>query len=92
MEHLNSLEEAFPRMTPEEQYMYWCKIHKLHGFFKNIVKGTPNANKPWKSEDDAKIVEMHNSGKSFMEIANQLRRSSWAIECRMKKVLEPVNL
>lgn len=91
MEHLNALETAFPTLTHEEQYMYWCKIHKLHGFFKGIVKGTPNTHKPWKSEDDAKIVDMYRIGKSFVEIAQELGRSSWAIECRMKKVLESQN-
>lgn len=92
MEHLNALEAAFTTMTREEQYMYWCKIHKLHVFFKGIVKGTPNSNKPWKCEDDTKIAEMYKNGKSFTEIAHELGRSSWAIECRMKKVLEPVNV
>jgi len=85
MEHLNALEAVFHKLTPEEQKMYWCKIHKLHGYFKGIVKGVPNANKSWDWDDADMAAKMYTAGRSFVEIAKELGRTPWAIECRLKK-------
>ena len=92
MEHLNALEKAFPNLTPEEQKMYWCKIHKLHGYFKGIVKpaaaktSPANHGKPWGAADDAKVAELYAAGHSFMEIAAEMGRTAWGIESRLKKL------
>lgn len=86
MEHLNALEMAFPTLTPEEQHMYWLKIHRLHGIFRNIVKNTPNANKTWTNADDDKIIEFYSCGKTFQEIAKEIGRTAWAVESRLGKL------
>ncbi len=86
MEHLNALEAAFPTLTPEEQHMYWLKIHKLHGIFRRIVKNTPNAGKSWSRVEDTRITELDAAGKNFHEIAGELGRTAWAIESRLSKL------
>ena len=92
MEHLNALEKAFPTLTPEEQKMYWCKIHKLHGYFKGIMKGGPakeapgNYGKSWSPEDDAKVTEMWANGQTFQKIALEVGRTAWGVESHLKKM------
>jgi DNA-binding NarL/FixJ family response regulator len=92
MEHLNALESAFPTLTPEEQKMYWLKIHKLHGYFKGIVKPASvkekprNTGKTWSTDDDANVAEMYASGKTFAEIGEEMSRTAWGIESHLKKI------
>jgi hypothetical protein len=92
MEHLNALESAFTTLTPEEQKMYWLKIHKLHGYFKGIVKPTSvkekprNAGNPWSTDDNAKVTEMYASGKTFAEIGKEMGRTALGIESHLKKI------
>jgi hypothetical protein len=87
MEHLNALEAAFPTLTPEEQHMYWLKIHKLHAAFRKVVKNTPpNAGKPWSGSDDTRIMDLTTSGKTLKEIAADMGRTPWSIESRIAKL------
>jgi hypothetical protein len=92
MEHLNALEAVFHKLTPDEQKMYWLKIHKLHVYFKGIVKPTsvkekpPNNGKPWSTDDDAKITEMYASGRTFTQIGEEMDRTAWGIESHLKKM------
>jgi hypothetical protein len=87
MEHLNALEAAFPTLTPEEQHMYWLKIHKLRGAFRKVVKSTPpNAGKPWSGADDTRIMDLAATGKNFKEIAVDMGRTPWSIETRIVKL------
>lgn len=93
MEHLNALEVAFPNLTPEEQEMYLRKIRKLYGFFRSIVKGGPSTERPsncgksWSSTEETSATEMYKSGKILQDIAKEIGRSAWAIECRLKKIV-----
>jgi len=53
---------------------------------KAIVENTPNASKKWTYWESNKLLELSNNGVSNEEIARELGRSSWAIECQKNKL------
>jgi len=51
---------------------------------KKIQEKYPNHGKPWREEEDKELYNLHLQGKTSSEIASILKRTSWAIICRLK--------
>jgi hypothetical protein len=53
---------------------------------KHIHKNYPNAYKSWTKEEELKLIDLYNSGKSIREITNLLGRQNNAIRIRLRKL------
>jgi DNA-binding NarL/FixJ family response regulator len=86
MEILNSLETIFSTLSHDEQVSVLRKMYGMRLKLKAIVENTPNASKKWTYWESNKLLELSNNGVSNEEIARELGRSSWAIECQKNKL------
>ena len=86
MEALKNLETAFPNLSHDEQVSVLRKMYGMRIRFKAIVDNTPNASKKWGYWESNKVLELSNNGTSLVEIAKELGRSPWAIECQLNKL------
>jgi hypothetical protein len=52
-----------------------------------VEKDTPeNAGMPWSREEDARLAQAYDSGKSIEDLAQEHKRSQWAIEARLVRM------
>ena len=86
MEALQALETAFPNLSHDEQVSVLRKMYGMRLKFKAIVDNTPNASKKWDYWESNKLLELSKNGVSTVEIAKELGRSPWAIECQLNKL------
>ena len=49
-------------------------------------KGPENAGRPWSPEEDARLTKAFEAGKSPEALAEEHKRSQWAIEARLVKL------
>ena len=47
---------------------------------------SPNAYKPWESEEDGRLIQLYNSGVKVKEIAEELGRQAGSISSRLRKL------
>ncbi|HVY05352.1 MAG TPA: hypothetical protein VHB46_05200 [Burkholderiales bacterium] len=51
------------------------------------AKSAPeNSGRPWSEEEDARLGQSHDAGKSIDELAGLHKRSKWAIEARLARL------
>ena len=86
MEALQALETTFPNLSHDEQVSVLRKMYGMRLRFKAIVDNTPNASKKWDYWDSNKLLELSNNGVNKADIAKELGRTSWAIECQLNKL------
>ena len=48
--------------------------------------GPENAGRPWSQEEDSRLGQAYDSGKSIEELAQMHKRSKWAIESRLARM------
>lgn len=86
MEALQALETTFPNLSHDEQVFVLRKMYSLRLKFKAIVDNTPNASKKWEYWESNKLLELSTNGVNKTDIAKELGRSPWAIECQLNKL------
>lgn len=64
----------------------WNRKKKNQEKLAAIIAKRPNAYKPWDSEQEKQLIELHNSGKTIREIAEIMQRQKGGIWARMKKL------
>jgi len=86
MEALKTLETAFPNLSHDEQVFVLRKMYGMRLKFKAIADNTPNAGKKWEYWESNKLLELSTNGVNTADIAKELGRSPWAIECQLNKL------
>ena len=86
MEALKTLETAFPTLSHDEQVFVLRKMYGMRLKFKAIADNTPNAGKTWAYWESNKLLELSTNGVNTADIAKELGRSPWAIECQLNKL------
>jgi hypothetical protein len=88
-----------PYQHPDTVRALFAAIHGLENAAPRQAKtdapqkpGPENAGRPWSQEEDSRLGQAFDSGKSVEELAQVHKRSKWAIEsrlARMGKIPEP---
>ena len=50
------------------------------------IRAHENAGRPWSQEEDSRLGQAYDSGKSVEELAQVHKRSKWAIESRLARM------
>lgn len=89
----NPFPAGSPYQHPDTVRALFCAIRVLENPAPRPAKpGAPekaapeNAGRPWSQEEDKRLGQAYDSGKSVEELAQAHKRSKWAIEARLARV------
>ncbi len=90
--------EQFPAASPYQhpdiiRALFWA-VHTLSGPVRAQKQTAPrpestavtNAGKPWSEEEDVDLGQAFDAGKPIEQLAEEHKRSRWAIEARLAKL------
>jgi hypothetical protein len=76
--------EQFPAGSP---YQHPDTVRALFAAIRGLENPAPeNAGRPWSQEEDSRLGQAYDSGKSVEELAQMHKRSKWAIESRLARM------
>ncbi len=77
-----------PVSTPNEILQRITKTEPKHksSYMKQLRDKYPNAYKPWSEEDDKRLTELYNSGKTVKELSDTFLRNKGSITSKLRKL------
>jgi hypothetical protein len=76
--------EQFPAGSP---YQHPDTVRARFAAIRGLENPAPeNAGRPWSQEEDSRLGQAYDSGKSVEELAQMHKRSKWAIESRLARM------
>lgn len=77
-----------PVSTPNEILQRITKTEPKHksSYMKELRDKYPNAYKPWSEEDDKRLTELYNSGKTVKELSDTFLRNKGSITSKLRKL------
>lgn len=85
MEHIRALEQLFETLDPEEVKFYCGQMRKVMNKFKPKVTHE-NTGKVWSKDEEAELVRLRDSGASFKDVAEHMKRSTLAVLLRYEQI------